>query len=346
MIASISLVTSALVFTFAPAGAPTTAEAGVVTVSPEPLVSAGEAAVAPVISPDSQPIAPVELNAPPALAVAAPSAAPGVIVEPIVSGAQSPGTLGMASEASSVPVAQLEMAATRVVEEEVIPHDIKWRLDLGVGGGSYAALDESYGVFTGEMTSVGRLDIDVGLSFPIGDSGLYLGGRVGYRMFESGFYDVHGLFPANYRQQEISFGARLGVAVLDGVEPYVDMAGGPTLWRSARDEEVDLVSTGVDELGGMSTLVPIALADRTLGFVKGTAGVQLYIPRHWLPRKEGSRVTAGIDVNVGYVWRPSFEVTVVEREPVEGAIETSLPTFGSVNASGVTWSAGLFLRVM
>jgi hypothetical protein len=96
----------------------------------------------------------------------------------------------------------------------------------------------------------------------------------------------------------------------------------------------------------MSTLVPIALADRTLGFVKGTAGVQLYIPRHWLPRKEGSRVTAGIDVNVGYVWRPSFEVTVVEREPVEGAIETSLPTFGSVNASGVTWSAGLFLRVM
>ena len=92
--------------------------------------------------------------------------------------------------------------------------------------------------------------------------------------------------------------------------------------------------------------MPMALADRTLGFVKGTAGVQLYLPRKWLPRKEGSRVTAGIDLNVGYVWRPSFDLTLVNREPVEGAIETTLPTFGSVNASAVTWSAGLFLRVM
>jgi len=36
----------------------------------------------------------------------------------------------------------------------------------------------------------------------------------------------------------------------------------------------------------------------------------------------------------------------VNKEPVDGAIETTLPTFGSVNASAVTWSAGLFLRVM
>ncbi len=328
----------------APASAPTAAE----TPTPEAVDPFADAAGAADPSSNSEAIAPVELNAPVA-APTSPAAAPGGAGEGAVLGAQPPERAGApttASLLSTVPAPQLEMVSTRVVEEEIVPHEIKWRLDLGVGGGSYSPLDESYGVFSGGMASVGRLDIDAGLSFPIGESGLYLGARVGYRMFEGELYDVHGIWLPTYTQQEINFGARLGFAVLDGVEPYVEMAGGPTLWRSANDEDLDLYSAGDGEFQDGSATMPMALADRTLGFVKGTAGVQLYLPRKWLPRKEGSRVTAGIDLNVGYVWRPSFDLTLVNREPVEGAIETTLPTFGSVNASAVTWSAGLFLRVM
>ncbi len=335
----------------APEAAPPDVVAGDPTAAPTPADSAPAAdrgsAVSAAAS-DSDGIAPVELT--PVAAAAPPLeiyftgvAAPA---EESSAGVQVPGTSGTASEPGAAPSPVVEMAATQLAQEEIVPHEIKWRFDLGVGGGSYSPLDESYGVFSGGMASVGRLDIDAGLSFPIGESGLYLGGRVGYRMFEGEQYGAHGSWLPTYTQQEINIGARLGFAVLDAVEPYVELAGGPTLWRASTDAEAMDLGGDDDGFGGDDGLAGLTLADRTLGFVKGVAGVQLYLPRKWLPRKEGSRVTAGIDLNVGYVWRPSFDLTMVNKEPTEGAIETTLPTFGSVNASAITWSAGLFLRVM
>lgn len=337
-------------------GAPAQAPPGVPTARPTadtaPAASVpgagSDAAASAAAGSNSEAIAPVELTP---VAVTEPPTEISVMgagdpAQSSNSGGQVAGTSGMASEPSSVPAQTVEMAATQVVQEEVVSREIKWRFDLGVGGGSYSPLDKSYGVFSGGMASVGRLDIDAGLSFPIGQSGLYLGGRLGYRMFEGEEYGVHGLSLPTYTQQEINLGARLGFAILDAVEPYVELAGGPTLWRGSSDEETVGLGGAEDSFGGGDSLVGLTLQDRTLGFVKGVAGVQLYLPRKWLPRKEGSRVTAGIDLNVGYVWRPSFDLTLVDQEPTEGAIATTLPTFGSVNASAVMWSAGLFLRVM
>ena len=208
-------------------------------------------------------------------------------------------------------------------------------------------LDESYGVFAGdENLRMGRLDIDVGMSFPIGDRGLYMGGRLGYRMFVWEFYDVHCVWLPSYRNQDINVGARLGFAVLDGVEPYMDVSGGPSFWRSDDDESLDLGTSALEPDGSPGALVPTHLEARNIGFVKGVAGLQLYLPRKWLPRKEGSRVTVGLDVNVGYVWRPTFDLTLVQKDSVEGEIPKNFPTFGSLDTSGITWSAGLFLRVM
>ena len=90
----------------------------------------------------------------------------------------------------------------------------------------------------------------------------------------------------------------------------------------------------------------VVFQDTTLGFVEGRAGLQLFLPRKWLRKKQGARVTAGLDVGVGV--RVATAVHAGPRDPRPGRRRhrRGPPLAGRVDPSALVWNVGLVLRVM
>ena len=105
------------------------------------------------------------------------------------------------------------------------PHEVKWRLDLGLGFGTNVAFDDSFGDLDNGEMSRDRIDIDATFSLPITDAGLFLGAKVGYRGVERSAVDLHQYYFGNLRQNELGFG---GLALVRACR------GGRTLRPAAR----------------------------------------------------------------------------------------------------------------
>lgn len=237
----------------------------------------------------------------------------------------------------------VESSAARILRPTFEPHEVKWRLDVGVGFGSNVAFDDSFGDLDNGEMSRDRIDIDATFSLPISDAGLFLGAKVGYRGVERSAVDLHQYYFGNLRQNELGFGVWLSFAPVEGVEPYVQLLGGPTFWRGESGG-----SAYFGDGSGLSVLdsEDVVFQDTTLGFVEGRAGLQLFLPRKWLRKKQGARVTAGLDLGVGYAWRPRFTPGLEIRDQDEDDIDVLLPSLGEVDPSALVWNVGLVLRVM
>ena len=185
----------------APAPAPTKAEApaAAAPATTPDAVNTPRAAPAEGAAPAPQPaaanaqgvIAPVELGPPvqaPPTNTGAPGVAPAgpatVTTPQTVAPAMPP---VVAPPSVFVPTAtDLRVSRRKARRASLEPHEVRWRLDLGLGGGIDFSVDESYYALLGSSTSGnrrGRVDADVGVSFPVGDKGLFVGAVAGYRGF-------------------------------------------------------------------------------------------------------------------------------------------------------------------
>jgi hypothetical protein len=79
--------------------------------------------------------------------------------------------------------------------------------------------------------------------------------------------------------------------------------------------------------------------------VDGRAGLLLYLPKAWLPRKQASRVSAGLELGLGYAWRGQREVRPVLQQDSD-PLRATTARWGELALHGLCWGVGAFLRVM
>ena len=71
----------------------------------------------------------------------------------------------------------------------------------------------------------------------------------------------------------------------------------------------------------------------------------MYLPKHWLPAKQASRVTAGVETRFGYQFRSALEMSTdpsLDDEP----LRTTVVGYGDLGLRGFAWGISLFIRVM
>ncbi len=79
--------------------------------------------------------------------------------------------------------------------------------------------------------------------------------------------------------------------------------------------------------------------------IDSQAGLSLYLPKAWLPRKQAARVTGGLNLGLGYVWRGRVDAQPALEQGDEPLPAQTSP-WGDLSLGGLSWSVGLFVRVM
>lgn len=208
------------------------------------------------------------------------------------------------------------------------PRPIRWRLDFGLGVGTTVARDPGVRAF-----SRGRSLPDTGASalfdFRLAEGRFFLGGGVSYQ-------NVNRRGDANAAQITSKLGVhepqvlgRVSFMVLEGLDAFARVGVGPSI--------VDMrVQSEAYETASQRAIIPR---------VDGRAGLSLYLPKKWLPSKQASRVTAGLDLGLGYTWRGKIEVRPTLEQDDEPLRATTSP-WGTLSMHGLSFGMGLFLRVM
>ena len=110
---------------------------------------------------------------------------------------------------------------------------------------------------------------------------------------------------------------------------FADLGGGPSIV--------------LDEISSSQTA---AKRRRTAaGAFSAMGGVTLYLPKQWLPAKQASRVTAGVETRFGYQFRSALDMSTnpsLDDEP----LRTSTADYGDLALRGFAWGVSLFIRVM
>jgi hypothetical protein len=204
---------------------------------------------------------------------------------------------------------------------------IRWRLGLGLDVGA-TRLDSPkwYAVSTKRIdTTVG-----LGLNFDLRPGGgrLYIGPTLGFRAWGDSDY-LHDTLYVGLRVRELLAGARLSIAALDGLDVFVQARGGPVFT--------------IRELGSSNLPTMTSRAVSPAG--EAIAGLSLYLPKRFLPRKGAARVTGGLELAAGYAFRGPVDVRATPSV-AEDDIPTTTADLGSVPLRGVVWHLGLFIRFM
>jgi hypothetical protein len=225
--------------------------------------------------------------------------------------------------------AEVETPPAAVVKQQakVRPdRPIRYRLDLQLDGGTHVVPHGSFDAFATESNLAG-LGVGMRVDFRLAEGRLFLGGGLAYRRYGSSRTAFDGLLDNELRVQEPLLFVRLSFMAIEGLDVYVEPGGGPSI-----------VDVGISSSRA-------ARQRSVTGMFNALAGVALYLPKAWLPNKGASRVTAGVDLGLGYGWRGSIEVQPspsTDDEP----LSTSSVRFGDLALRGFIWRAGLFLRFM
>jgi hypothetical protein len=199
---------------------------------------------------------------------------------------------------------------------------IRWRVDLGPELGFLHLRDPAWQAFD-RGTRVFQLGATLRADVRLAGGRLFFGGGASLRRFSSGG-GLHGIATAITVREPLAF-ARLSVVAVEGVDVIVQAGAGASI--------VDLrLSSAVS--AAQRSVVPR---------VDGQAGVALYFPKRWLPRRRAARVSVGVEMTAGYAWRGEVDVrpaVVTDDDPI-AADTTSL---GGLSLRGLTWRTGLFLR--
>lgn len=198
---------------------------------------------------------------------------------------------------------------------------IRTRVDLHAAVGAERHRDPAWRAFGDRIVTT--LNFGVRADSRLASGRLFLGGGLTYRRFADDG-DIHGALPTRARVREPLAFLRLSVVAREGLDLFAQAGGGPGI------VDLDFASNRASQ----RTVV---------GVVDGLAGVSLYLPKRWLPRRGASRATGGIELAAGYTWRSRLDVRPTYTT-ADDPISTSSATLGDVALRGVTWRFGLFLR--
>jgi hypothetical protein len=201
-----------------------------------------------------------------------------------------------------------------------VDRPIRWRVDVFGGVGGELHRDPAWRAFDRDRRVV-NLNIGVRADFRLASGRVFLGGGLAFRRFATNG-DLYGALPTNLLVRDPLAFLRLSVVAIEGLDVFVQAGGGPSVVRV--------------EFSRANQRSVAALVD-------GMAGVALYLPKRWLPRRGSSRVTGGLELSAGYTYRSSVDVRpnyVTDEDP----ISTSSASFGDVAVRGFAWRFGLFIR--
>lgn len=203
---------------------------------------------------------------------------------------------------------------------------IRWRLDLGLGGGSTVVGDLGFRAFS-EGRSLPELAVSSVFDFRLAEGRVFLGGGLVYQRARSRG-DVFGTqVDTDISLHEPEVVGRVSVMAVEGIDAFGRVAVGPSI------AQLEAFS---DEGGTQRSVLPR---------VDGHAGLSLYLPKKWLPRKQASRLTAGIQLGAGYTWRGNIEVQPT-LDQGDDPLRATTSSWGELSMHGFSWRAALFLRVM
>jgi len=204
---------------------------------------------------------------------------------------------------------------------------LRFRVDLGPTLSFTTVSDSGYYAFDDGSRLVG------GGAFVRADGSLakgvvFLGGGISYHGFRTD-RQILGALSNSLVIHEPLVHARLSLRPIEGVDPFLDLAAGPSI------QSVD-VSNGAE---------PTISDQQVRAAVSAMGGFVLYLPRAWLPGAKSPPVTAGLEFAAGYQYRQALAVDA-NPEVDDDAIPIEGTSFGDVTMSGFTWSLAFILRVM
>ncbi|MCH9687787.1 MAG: hypothetical protein K0V04_40530 [Deltaproteobacteria bacterium] len=228
--------------------------------------------------------------------------------------------------ATSPATAATPMPTPAVVARPPADRPIRWRLDFGISGGSTIVVDPGFRAFA-ERRHLAGGELSAVFDFRLAEGRVFVGGGIAYqRLGRIG--DAYGAdIPTQLRLHEPRAIGRVSVMAVEGIDAFGRVGVGPSI------VDYELLSTQ-------------AAAQRAvLPRVDGELGLSLYLPKRWLPRKGASRVTAGLNLGMGYTWRGKLSAqpsVVLGDDP----LRTTSSPLGDLAMHGLSWRVGLMLRVM
>jgi len=202
---------------------------------------------------------------------------------------------------------------------------IRWRLDMGVGAGATLVSDRGFLAFS-ERRLLPEVTTSVLFDFRLAQSRFFLGGGLAYQRLGRDGGNAYGL-GTELTMHEPEVLGRLSVMAIEGIDAFTRVGVGPSVVRT-------------DYYSGQN-----ADQRQVLPRIDGQAGLSLYLPKQWLNRKQAARVTAGIELGMGYTWRGTIEAQPVLQQEDEPLRATTSP-WGDLSMHGLSWRMGLFVRLM
>jgi hypothetical protein len=179
----------------------------------------------------------------------------------------------------------------------------------------------------------GRHLREVGVStvfdFRLASGRFFVGGGLAYQYVgrEGDAYGSQLLTELDMHEPQVL--GRASVMAIEGVDAFARVGVGPSIVDTSFHSQAY-------ESASLRDVIPK---------VDARAGLSLYLPKAWLPRKQASRFTAGLELGLGYAWRGKLAVRPELQQDDEPLPATTSP-WGELSLHGLSWGLGLFVRVM
>lgn len=236
-----------------------------------------------------------------------------------------------ATPAPSPPVSTTPaVVATAAAPAPAPARPIRWRLDASLGVAATRVTDDGFTGLSDRPSLLAAAPM-LRLDWRVRPRGhLFLGGGVLYRGTRRSASVLAGAVHTQLRLNETLAFGRVSMMAIEGLDVFVDVGVGPSFAR------VDVASSGSNIHGETRDVLFAAEA---------AAGVSLYLPKAWLPRKQAGRATGGLSASLGYTLREPLRVDpALDRE--EDAIAIDALPWGDVSMRGLSWRFGVFVRFM
>jgi hypothetical protein len=201
---------------------------------------------------------------------------------------------------------------------------IRWRVDIVGGVGGALHRDPAWRAFDRDRRVI-QPAWGLRADFRLASSRVFLGAGAFFRRFTGGG-DLHDTLYSHVLVREPIAALRASIVTVEGLDVIVQAGGGPSI--------VDLDLNSGTQYASQRSVVAM---------VDALAGVALYLPKRWLPRRGASRVTGGLELSAGYTWRGDVDVRPA-LVPPEDPIAADTTAFGDLALRGLTWRFALFIR--
>ena len=213
------------------------------------------------------------------------------------------------------------------------PRPIRWRLDIAPGAGATIVKDLGFRAFSGNRSLI-HVDVSTVFDFRLGQGRFFVGGGVAYAFAGRTGWPFDGDVGPRLRLHEPRLLGRASFMAVEGVDVFARVGVGPSIAR-----------LDVDSSYGDFDYHRAEQRTAVLPRIDGEAGLSLYLPKRVLPPRQAARVTAGIELGLGYAWRGKlgFEPVLARGDDT---IRVTSSDWGNLSLHGLTWAARLFIRVM